>query len=260
MTRDEFHALLETVAAGWANGDASAVAACFAERVDYLDPYRYRFESRTDLVPFFEPPAGGHHVTWHTILWDDTAQTGSVEYTYVGHHAYHGAAVAHVDGAGQIDAWREWQHLDDAVDWETRVRGPRPVSSEPDASILGSIDHVQLGMPAGGEERARAFFGAILGLREVAKPDELAGRGGAWFAARSVAIHVGVEADFRPASKAHPAFTVDDLDEVRGRLAAAGVTTTADDSGMPVSRCYLQDPFGNRIELVDARDAGFSAR
>ena len=127
------------------------------------------------------------------------------------------------------------------------------------AAILGSIDHVQLGMPVGGEDAARAFYVDILGLREVPKPVELAGRGGAWFAGRSVAIHLGVEVDFRPASKAHPAFTVDDLAAARDRLEAAGVATTADDSGLPVRRCYVHDPFGNRIELVDARDAGFSA-
>ncbi len=130
---------------------------------------------------------------------------------------------------------------------------------ERSAGLLGTIDHVQLGMPAGGEARARAFYVDILGLREVLKPAELAGRGGAWFAGRSVAIHLGVEADFRPASKAHPAFTVDDLAVARDRLAMADVATTPDDSGLPVRRCYVHDPFGNRIELVDARDAGFSA-
>jgi catechol 2,3-dioxygenase-like lactoylglutathione lyase family enzyme len=71
---------------------------------------------------------------------------------------------------------------------------------------------------------------------------------------------VGVEPDFRPATKAHPAFVVADLQAVRARLASAGVEPVDDDSGLPVARCYIRDPFGNRIELVDAADAGFSVR
>ncbi len=124
MTRDEFRSLLDRAAAGWASGDAVAVADCFAEDVEYLDPYRYRFDRRADLLPFFEPPADGHHVTWHDVLWDDEAQTGVVEYTYVGHHRYHGAAIARVGADGRIALWREWQHLDDVLDWDARVRGP----------------------------------------------------------------------------------------------------------------------------------------
>lgn len=125
---------------------------------------------------------------------------------------------------------------------------------------LVGIDHVQLAMPAGGEDAARAFYGALLGLDEVPKPPTLAGRGGVWFADGPVAVHLGVEHDFRPAAKAHPAFVVDDLARLRERLAAASVAVTADDSGLRIDRCYVTDPFGNRIELVDARDAGFSRR
>ncbi len=124
---------------------------------------------------------------------------------------------------------------------------------------LRAIDHVQLGMPAGGEDAARRFYGEILGLAEIAKPAELAGRGGCWFARDGVAVHLGVEATYRPATRAHPAFVVDDLVAERERLARAGVPIIDDDSGLPVARCYLEDPFGNRIELVDAADAGFSA-
>lgn len=125
---------------------------------------------------------------------------------------------------------------------------------------LAGIDHVQLGMPAGGEDTARAFYAGLLGLREVAKPQQLAGRGGAWFAAAGVAVHLGVEDRFRPATKAHPAFVVEGLDVLRQRLIDAGVSLTVDDSGLPVARCYVADPFGNRLELVDAADAGFTDR
>ena len=125
MTRDDLVAALER-AAGWAAGDAAAVADAFAANVRYLDPYRYRFERREDLLPFFEPPPDGHHVTWHTIVWDDAAQAGAVEYTYEGHHRYHGAAIVRLDDDGRIALWREWQHLDDDQDWSTRIDGPPP--------------------------------------------------------------------------------------------------------------------------------------
>ena len=255
MTRDEFRAVLDRAAAGWAAGDAAAVADCFAEDVAYLDPFRYRFDRRADLLPFFEPPPGGQRVTWHTVIWDDDAQTGAVEYSYEGHHRYHGTAIVRPDTDGRIALWREWQHLDDAQDWESRILGPAA-----DASLLASIDHVQLGMPARGEDTARAFYAGALGLREIAKPAALAARGGAWFAGRSVAIHLGVEADHRPSPKAHPGFVVDDLEDIRRRLADAGIATTDDDSGLPIARCYVRDPFDNRLELIDAADAGFSLR
>lgn len=125
MTRDEFQALLDRAATGWASGDAAAVGDCFGEDVDYGDPYLYRFGHRADLLPFFEPPPAGHHVTWHTVVWDDVAQTGVVEYTYVGHHRYHGAAIVRPGADGRIALWREWQHLDDERDWDARLSGPR---------------------------------------------------------------------------------------------------------------------------------------
>lgn len=126
-------------------------------------------------------------------------------------------------------------------------------------ALLAAIDHVQLGMPAGATALAdaRSFYIDLLGMREVTKPLQLAGRGGAWFASGSVAVHMGVEPDFRCASKAHPAFTVD-LAALRLRLHGAGVAVEEDDSGLPVARCYVRDPFGNRIEFVDKADSGFS--
>jgi len=125
---------------------------------------------------------------------------------------------------------------------------------------LLAIDHVQLGMPSGGEDRAREFYGGVLGLREVAKPDALGGRGGVWFAGGpGFAVHLGVEAGDRPA-RSHPAFVVEDLSAARDVLDAAGIAIEEDESGLAVARCYIRDPFGNRIELVDAADAGFSER
>ncbi len=124
-----------------------------------------------------------------------------------------------------------------------------------------AIDHVQLAMPAGGEDDARRFYSDVLGLVEVPKPAGLAGRGGCWFVGLDVglAVHLGVEDDFRPARKAHPAFVVADLDAMRQRLTDAGAEIVEDDS-MSVRRCYTADPFGNRIELVAAGDRGFTTR
>ena len=117
-----------------------------------------------------------------------------------------------------------------------------------------SIDHIQLTMPAvpaGGEEKARAFFINILGFHEIPKPAELAKRGGAWFESESVQLHIGVEADFRPARKAHPAFLVDDLDTLIVKVQSAGYET--DTTQPPLDgykRAHVFDPFGNRIELM----------
>ena len=217
-TREDFEAVLGSRGGrAGPTGDAAAVADCFAEDVEYLDPFRYRFTRRADLLPFFEPPPGGHRVTWHSVIWDDAAGTGVVEYTYEGHHRYHGAAIVRLDAGGRIALWREWQHLDDALDWDARLAGPPA-----DDALVTAIDHVQVGMPAGREDDARAFYAGLLGLREVAKPPALAVRGGAWFAGRTVAIHLGVETDFRAAGKAHPAFVVEDLALTRGRLADGG--------------------------------------
>jgi catechol 2,3-dioxygenase-like lactoylglutathione lyase family enzyme len=118
-------------------------------------------------------------------------------------------------------------------------------------SILG-IDHIQLAMPSGHEEKARAFFIKVLGFREIPKPPELAKRGGAWFQAGTVQLHLGVEADFRPARKAHPAFVVDDLDGLIAKVESAGYET--DNTQPPLDgykRIHIFDPFGNRIELME---------
>ena len=124
MRREVFLALIARLGDAWDGGDAAAAAACFARDVDYADPTRYRFGSREALLPFFEPPPGGHTTAWHRVLFDEVAQTGVVEYTYRGDHAYHGAAIIEVDPDGLITAWREWQHLDDERDWPVFVAGP----------------------------------------------------------------------------------------------------------------------------------------
>jgi len=113
-----------------------------------------------------------------------------------------------------------------------------------------AIDHVQLAMPAAQEANARAFFAGVLGMTEIPKPAELAKRGGCWFQSGAVQIHLGVEADFRPAKKAHPALRCKNYDVLLASLAAAGVSTEGANDIPGVRRCHIHDPFGNRIELV----------
>ena len=114
------------------------------------------------------------------------------------------------------------------------------------------IDHVQIAMPAGEEDRARAFYIEQLGFTEIPKPPDLAARGGAWFQSENVQLHLGVESDFRPARKAHPAFVVDGLDSLIANVQSAGYE--ADTSQPPLEgykRAHVFDPFGNRIELME---------
>lgn len=114
------------------------------------------------------------------------------------------------------------------------------------------IEHVQLAMPVGGEVAARAFYSGLLGLPERPKPPKLAARGGCWFEGPGVKVHLGVEADFRPALKAHPALLVDDLTGLVEALLGRDCAVAHDDPVDGRARCYVSDPFGNRIELMQA--------
>jgi catechol 2,3-dioxygenase-like lactoylglutathione lyase family enzyme len=114
-----------------------------------------------------------------------------------------------------------------------------------------ALDHVQLAMPAGGEPEARAFYEGVLGIPEVAKPANLARRGGCWFERDQLKIHLGVDPDFRPARKAHPALRVDGLQALKRRIEAAGFALRTDEPLAGFDRIYVDDPFGNRIELLE---------
>ena len=113
-----------------------------------------------------------------------------------------------------------------------------------------AIDHVQLAMPPGEEDAADAFYRGLLGLDRLPKPEPLASRGGCWFGNAHLQVHLGVEADFRAARKAHPALRVRRLDALAARLTGAGHPVRWDDELPGVERCYVDDPFGNRIELI----------
>jgi catechol 2,3-dioxygenase-like lactoylglutathione lyase family enzyme len=120
---------------------------------------------------------------------------------------------------------------------------------------LHAVDHVQIAMQRGKEETARAFYAGVLGLDEVQKPARLAGRGGCWFASGDISLHLGVEDEFRPARRAHPAFLVEGLADLLTRCRAAGAEVIDDDLLETHDRAFVFDPFGNRIELMEPRKA-----
>jgi catechol 2,3-dioxygenase-like lactoylglutathione lyase family enzyme len=114
------------------------------------------------------------------------------------------------------------------------------------------LDHVQLAMPSGGEAEAEAFYSGLLGFTRIPKPEPMASRGGCWFTVGPVALHLGVEADFRAARKAHPALVVEDLADLMAQAREAGVDVRPNPDQPEGAGCYLDDPFGNRIELIAA--------
>ena len=117
--------------------------------------------------------------------------------------------------------------------------------------MIQGLDHIQLAIPVGEESKARAFFGGILGMSEIPKPESLKGRGGCWFSCGAQELHIGIEADFKAAKKAHPAFLVRDLNTVQEQLENAGVQITIQPPLPNAKRIFLEDPFGNRIELLE---------
>ena len=117
--------------------------------------------------------------------------------------------------------------------------------------LVQSLHHVQLAMPKGGEARAREFYQDLLGIPEVPKPPTMAARGGCWFERGQLRVHLGVEAEFRPARKAHPAFVVTGLSALTARLRAASHPCREDRELAGYDRIFVDDPFGNRIELLE---------
>lgn len=117
-----------------------------------------------------------------------------------------------------------------------------------------SLDHVQVAIPLGEENRAREFYTGILGFTEIEKPAPMAARNSIWFAAGAVNLHLGIEPEFHPAKRAHPAFIVDDLDEILAACERAGLTTKPDTSFNGFRRVHVLDPFGNRLELMQSEN------
>lgn len=118
-------------------------------------------------------------------------------------------------------------------------------------TVVG-IHHVQLAMPAGREVEGRRFYSLLLGIPETPKPANLAKRGGVWFESSEVRVHLGVEENFHPARKAHPALLVEDLPGLIERLRNAGIDVSEDEPLAGYFRVYVTDPFGNRLELMES--------
>lgn len=116
--------------------------------------------------------------------------------------------------------------------------------------MIRGLDHLQVAIPKGREREARQFYGELLGLEEIEKPDSLKHRGGVWYKLGDWELHLGVEEDFRPAKKAHPAFQVEDLAALATRLEAKGYPRIADEVSLGYPRYFSNDPFGNRLEFL----------
>ena len=126
-----------------------------------------------------------------------------------------------------------------------------PTSGAPTAGTIEALDHVQLAAPPGSEDALRAYYAGTLGMTEIPKPPVLAARGGCWFSAGSVVLHLGIEEDFRPARKAHPGIRVRGLDSLAARLTEAGAPVMRDDDLPGHRRFYSEDPVGNRLEFLE---------
>lgn len=118
------------------------------------------------------------------------------------------------------------------------------------SKFINGIDHIQIAAPPGSEEAARRFYGKLLCMEEVPKPDNLKARGGCWFKFGLHEVHIGIQQDFIPATKAHPGFTVDALDQLKLRIQEAGYAINEDEPINGRSRFFTHDPFGNRIEFL----------
>ncbi|EBA09471.1 hypothetical protein [Sagittula stellata] len=116
---------------------------------------------------------------------------------------------------------------------------------------MASLDHIQLAMPEGEEGRARAFWGGLIGLAELEKPEALRARGGVWFALDGAELHLGVEPGFAPARKAHPGLRVSGIDAVAAALSDAGHPVKWDEKIAGRRRFFTEDPFGNRVEFLE---------
>jgi catechol 2,3-dioxygenase-like lactoylglutathione lyase family enzyme len=117
--------------------------------------------------------------------------------------------------------------------------------------LVSDIDHVQLAAPLGCEDAARDFFGRLLQLEEMAKPEALRSRGGCWFKVGSRQLHIGVDGAFQPATKAHVALAASDVDAVYSALQRAGVRCVWDEASAGIRRFYANDPWGNRLEFTE---------
>lgn len=119
--------------------------------------------------------------------------------------------------------------------------------------VFKAIDHIQLAAPKESEEIARRFFIDVFGFVEIEKPESLKQKGGVWFQYGNIQVHIGIEEPFSPAQKAHPAFEVENLEELKRHLTNQDIRFTEDGHLPGANRIYINDPFGNRIEILEWR-------
>ena len=118
-------------------------------------------------------------------------------------------------------------------------------------NFIRGLDHIQLAAPPHSETTARTFYGELLGMKELPKPENLKGRGGCWFQCGTQEVHIGIQKEFSPAKKAHPGFTVNGLQELKTRIESAGFVITEEPPIDGRQRFFTHDPFGNRIEFLE---------
>jgi AcrR family transcriptional regulator len=241
--------------------------------LDHPQVFRYMFSlHRADAFVFPNDLEGGKSPTFNVLLAivselmerrvlrsDDAAETALSIWAHA-----HGLITLYL--CGRIAAPRlSFQKLYmRSLDRLLHGLVARAASAEPSRSLsargtgqsapmwVRRLEHVQLAMPAGGEPRAREFYGRGLGIPEVPKPPRLAERGGCWFERGDLKIHLGVESEFRPARKAHPALLIEDLELLVLTLRTLGYVVQDDEPLAGYNRVYVDDPFGNRIELMEA--------
>jgi predicted thioesterase/catechol 2,3-dioxygenase-like lactoylglutathione lyase family enzyme len=163
------------------------------------------------------------------------------------------------DPAGEVATVAHTRIVVDRDRFVSTARGRLGSDADAHGLRLTGTDHANLLMPPGSEPAARAFYGDVLGLPEVPKPEPLASRGGCWFQGNGIDLHLSADVRFVPADKAHVGLLVADLDAAAAVLAASGAPVTTDDSVVGVHRLYTNDPFGNRIELIQSGE-GFRER
>ena len=168
-------------------------------------------------------------------------------------------AVAVRDAAGEVATVAHTRVVVDRDRFESTAGDRLRTIDTPTGLRVTGTDHTNILMPPGGESTARAFYDGVLGLPEVPKPEPLASRGGCWFQGMGIDLHLSADEHFVPASKAHVGVLVADLDAASATLAASGAPITRDDSVVGVHRLYTTDPFGNRLELIQAGE-GFRER
>lgn len=233
----------------WSVPGGSAIAGCYRgieEVVAYFQRRRALANDTLCLHPGEVLVGEGEHLA---ALTDGSATIAGVE------HRWSTVGLYRIREERIAACWL--MPFDQAVFDRAWASSAGPAKDGEDASMMLGLDHVQVAAPPGCEEQAHRFYGGVLGLVEVEKPGALRERGGVWFSVGAQQLHVGVEEDFAPARKAHPALRIKSnrLDQLADRLSTAGAPVAWDYAIPGVRRFHTEDPWGNRLELLAAGEA-----